>query len=110
VIPIKGEGAPSYASGRHCNTSGYDIAMMLGYGYSMGPIETGDLVGLDTRLRIYESMFQMTKDPAAACRRRLPRGSQRKARKQRRGSRVLRTGKGNPAAEKAGDPITAQIF
>ncbi len=40
-----------------------DIAMMLGYGYSMGPIETGDLVGLDTRLRIYESMFQMTKDP-----------------------------------------------
>ncbi|MEM1670650.1 MAG: 3-hydroxyacyl-CoA dehydrogenase family protein [Archaeoglobaceae archaeon] len=40
-----------------------DIAMMLGYGYSMGPIETGDLVGLDTRLRIYEAMFQMTKDP-----------------------------------------------
>ncbi|MEM0350471.1 MAG: 3-hydroxyacyl-CoA dehydrogenase family protein [Archaeoglobaceae archaeon] len=40
-----------------------DIAMMLGYGYAMGPIETGDLVGLDTRLRIYEAMFQMTKDP-----------------------------------------------
>ncbi|MEM2787846.1 MAG: 3-hydroxyacyl-CoA dehydrogenase family protein [Archaeoglobaceae archaeon] len=40
-----------------------DIAMMLGYGYSMGPIETGDLVGLDTRLRIYEAMFHMTRDP-----------------------------------------------
>ncbi|MCC6027824.1 MAG: 3-hydroxyacyl-CoA dehydrogenase family protein [Archaeoglobus sp.] len=40
-----------------------DIAMMLGYGYPMGPIETGDLVGLDTRLRIFETMFQMTKDP-----------------------------------------------
>ncbi len=40
-----------------------DIAMMLGYGYAMGPIETGDLVGLDTRLRIYESMYEMTKDP-----------------------------------------------
>lgn len=40
-----------------------DIAMMLGYGHAMGPIETGDLVGLDTRLRIYEAMFQMTKDP-----------------------------------------------
>ncbi len=40
-----------------------DIAMMLGYGFAMGPIETGDLVGLDTRLRIYEAMFQMTKDP-----------------------------------------------
>ncbi|WP_202320159.1 3-hydroxyacyl-CoA dehydrogenase family protein [Archaeoglobus neptunius] len=40
-----------------------DIGMMLGYGYSMGPIETGDLVGLDTRLRIYEAMFDATKDP-----------------------------------------------
>lgn len=40
-----------------------DIAMMLGYGYTMGPIETGDLVGLDTRLRIYEAMFEATKDP-----------------------------------------------
>ncbi len=40
-----------------------DIGMMLGYGYSMGPIETGDLVGLDTRLRIYEAMFEATKDP-----------------------------------------------
>ncbi len=40
-----------------------DIAMMLGYGHAMGPIETGDLVGLDTRLRIYESMYEMTKDP-----------------------------------------------
>ena len=39
-----------------------DIAMMLGYGYTMGPIETGDLVGLDTRLRIYETMYEMTKD------------------------------------------------
>lgn len=40
-----------------------DIAMMLGYGYTMGPIETGDLVGLDTRLRIYEAMYEITKDP-----------------------------------------------
>ncbi len=40
-----------------------DIGMMLGYGYSMGPIETGDLVGLDTRLRIYEAMYEATKDP-----------------------------------------------
>ncbi|MET1124193.1 MAG: 3-hydroxyacyl-CoA dehydrogenase family protein [Archaeoglobaceae archaeon] len=40
-----------------------DIAMMLGYGFAMGPIETGDLVGLDTRLRIYEAMYEMTKDP-----------------------------------------------
>ncbi|MCS7121788.1 MAG: 3-hydroxyacyl-CoA dehydrogenase family protein [Archaeoglobaceae archaeon] len=40
-----------------------DIAMMLGYGFAMGPIEIGDLVGLDTRLRIFEAMYEMTKDP-----------------------------------------------
>ncbi len=40
-----------------------DIGMMLGYGYAMGPIETGDLVGLDTRLRIYEAMYKATGDP-----------------------------------------------
>ncbi len=40
-----------------------DIGMMLGYGYVMGPIETGDLVGLDTRLRIYEAMYKATGDP-----------------------------------------------
>ncbi|AIY89841.1 3-hydroxyacyl-CoA dehydrogenase family protein [Geoglobus acetivorans] len=40
-----------------------DIGMMLGYGYPMGPLETGDLVGWDTRLRILESLFEMTKDP-----------------------------------------------
>lgn len=39
-----------------------DIATMLGYGFAMGPIETGDLVGLDTRLRIFETMYEMTKD------------------------------------------------
>jgi 3-hydroxybutyryl-CoA dehydrogenase len=40
-----------------------DIGMILGYGHSMGPIETGDLVGLDTRLKIYQAMFEATKDP-----------------------------------------------
>lgn len=40
-----------------------DIGMMLGYGYVMGPLETGDLVGLDTRLRSLQAMYEATGDP-----------------------------------------------
>lgn len=39
-----------------------DLAMRLGYGYPMGPFELGDLVGLDSRLRNMESMYEATKD------------------------------------------------
>jgi 3-hydroxybutyryl-CoA dehydrogenase len=34
-----------------------DTAMKLGYGYPMGPLQLGDLVGLDVRLAIAEAMF-----------------------------------------------------
>ncbi len=37
-----------------------DIGMMLGYGYAMGPLETGDLVGLDTRLNALRAMHEAT--------------------------------------------------
>ena len=37
-----------------------DIGMMLGYGYAMGPLETGDLVGLDTRLNALKAMHEAT--------------------------------------------------
>jgi 3-hydroxybutyryl-CoA dehydrogenase len=37
-----------------------DIAMRLGYGYPMGPFELGDLVGLDTRLRNLEALYDET--------------------------------------------------
>ncbi len=37
-----------------------DIGMMLGYGYPMGPLETGDLVGLDTRLNALKAMHEAT--------------------------------------------------
>jgi 3-hydroxybutyryl-CoA dehydrogenase len=40
-----------------------DIGMILGYGYAMGPLETGDLVGLDTRLRSLQAMYEATGDP-----------------------------------------------
>ena len=39
-----------------------DAAMKLGYGYPMGPFETADLVGLDTRLRNLQSMYAATGD------------------------------------------------
>lgn len=39
-----------------------DLAMKLGYNHPMGPFETADLVGLDTRLRNLESLYQQTGD------------------------------------------------
>ncbi len=39
-----------------------DLAMKLGYNHPMGPFETADLVGLDTRLRNLEALFQQTSD------------------------------------------------
>lgn len=40
-----------------------DKAMRLGYGHHMGPLETADLVGLDTRLRNTEYLYQELGDP-----------------------------------------------
>lgn len=45
------------------NIKDIDIAMKLGYGHPMGPFEVADLVGLDSRLRNLESLFQSTGDP-----------------------------------------------
>ena len=39
-----------------------DLAMKLGYNHPMGPFETADLVGLDTRLRNLEALYQQTGD------------------------------------------------
>jgi 3-hydroxybutyryl-CoA dehydrogenase len=39
-----------------------DIAMKLGYSHPMGPFEVADLVGLDTRLRNLEALFNQTGD------------------------------------------------
>jgi len=39
-----------------------DLAMKLGYNHPMGPFEVADLVGLDTRLRNLEALFNQTAD------------------------------------------------
>jgi len=39
-----------------------DLATKLGYNHPMGPFETADLVGLDTRLRNLEALYQQTGD------------------------------------------------
>lgn len=40
------------------SASDIDTAMKLGYGYPMGPLALGDLVGLDVRLAIAEAMHE----------------------------------------------------
>jgi len=44
------------------NIKDIDNSMKLAYGHPMGPFETADLVGLDTRLRNLESLYQTTRD------------------------------------------------
>jgi 3-hydroxybutyryl-CoA dehydrogenase len=39
-----------------------DTCMRLGYNHPMGPFELADFVGLDTRLRNIESLYQSTND------------------------------------------------
>ncbi len=44
------------------NIDDIDTAMKFGLGHPMGPFEVADLVGLDTRLRNLESLYQATGD------------------------------------------------
>jgi len=45
------------------SASDIDLAMKLGYGHPMGPLELGDLVGLDVRLSIAEYLYRELGSP-----------------------------------------------
>jgi 3-hydroxybutyryl-CoA dehydrogenase len=43
-----------------------DMAIKVGLGYKMGPLELLDLIGLDTQVRLCEAFYPVTNDPRAA--------------------------------------------
>ncbi len=62
LIPMINEGISIYADGV-ASVEGIDTAMKLGANHPMGPLELGDLVGLDICLAIMEVLYSETGDP-----------------------------------------------
>lgn len=62
LIPMVNEGIGLLADGT-ASAEDIDIAMKLGAGHPMGPLATGDLVGLDVILAIMEVLQAETGDP-----------------------------------------------
>ena len=62
LIPMINEGIGIYADGV-ASVEDIDTAMKLGANHPMGPLEVGDLVGLDVCLAIMEVLFHETGDP-----------------------------------------------
>ena len=63
LIPMINEAIGIYAEGE-ASVEGIDTAMKLGANHPMGPLELGDLVGLDVVLAIMEVLQSETGDPA----------------------------------------------
>ena len=61
LIPLINEGIFVYSEGI-ANIEGIDAAMKLGCNHPMGPLELGDLVGLDIVLAIMEVLYKETGD------------------------------------------------
>ena len=61
-IPMINEGIGIYADGV-ASVEGIDTAMKLGANHPMGPLELGDLVGLDIVLAIMNVLYDETGDP-----------------------------------------------
>lgn len=61
LIPLINEGIFVYSEGV-ANIEGIDAAMKLGCNHPMGPLELGDLVGLDIVLAIMEVLYKETGD------------------------------------------------
>ncbi len=62
LIPMINEGIGIYAEGV-ADPEGIDSAMKLGANHPMGPLELGDLIGLDVVLAIMEVLSSETGDP-----------------------------------------------
>lgn len=62
LIPLVNEGIGIYADGV-ASIEGVDTAMKLGANHPMGPLELGDLIGLDVCLAIMEVLYGETGDP-----------------------------------------------
>ena len=62
LIPMINEAIGIYAEGE-ASVEGIDTAMKLGANHPMGPLELGDLVGLDVVLAIVEVLQSETGDP-----------------------------------------------
>ena len=62
LIPMINEGLGIYADGV-ASVEGIDTAMKLGANHPMGPLELGDLVGLDIVLAIMNVLYDETGDP-----------------------------------------------
>ena len=62
LIPMINEAIGIYAEGE-ASVEGIDTAMKLGASHPMGPLELGDLVGLDVVLAIMEVLQSETGDP-----------------------------------------------
>ncbi len=62
LIPMINEAIGIYAAGE-ASVEGIDTAMKLGANHPMGPLELGDLVGLDVVLAIMEVLQSETGDP-----------------------------------------------
>lgn len=62
LIPLVNEGVGIYADGL-ASAEGIDTAMKLGANHPMGPLELGDLIGLDVCLAIMEVLYSETGDP-----------------------------------------------
>ena len=61
LIPMINEAVGLYAEGI-ASAEGIDTAMRLGCNHPMGPLQLGDLIGLDVVLAIMDTLFAETHD------------------------------------------------
>lgn len=66
LVPMINEGATIYQEGV-ASIEGIDTAMKLGANHPMGPLELGDLIGLDIVVAVMDVLFNETHDSKYRC-------------------------------------------